>query len=36
MVVGGFVMRDKIDWSLCPMVEANPRLQSGAPVLRGT
>jgi uncharacterized protein (DUF433 family) len=29
-------MRDKIDWSLCPMVEANPRVQSGAPVLRGT
>jgi uncharacterized protein (DUF433 family) len=29
-------MQDKIDWSLCPMVEANPRVQSGAPVLRGT
>jgi uncharacterized protein (DUF433 family) len=29
-------MRDTIDWSRCPMVEANPRVQNGAPVLRGT
>jgi uncharacterized protein (DUF433 family) len=27
---------EKIDWSECPLVEANPRVQSGAPVLRGT
>ena len=27
---------DQIDWSQCPLVEANPRVQSGAPVLRGT
>jgi len=27
---------DKIDWSGCPLVEVNPRVQSGAPVLRGT
>jgi uncharacterized protein (DUF433 family) len=27
---------DKIDWSQCPLVEVNPRVQSGAPVLRGT
>ncbi len=26
----------KIDWSECPLVEVNPRVQSGAPVLRGT
>jgi uncharacterized protein (DUF433 family) len=25
-----------IDWALCPLVEANPRVLSGAPVLRGT
>jgi len=24
------------DWSDCPLVEVNPRVQSGAPVLRGT
>jgi len=27
---------EKIDWSECPLVEVNPRVQSGAPVLRGT
>ena len=26
----------RIDRSECPLVEANPRVQSGAPVLRGT
>ena len=26
----------KIDWSECPLVEVKPRVQSGAPVLRGT
>ena len=26
----------KVDWSACPLVEVNPRVQSGAPVLRGT
>jgi len=26
----------KIDWSECPLVEIKPRVQSGAPVLRGT
>ena len=28
--------QEKIDWSECPLVEANPRVHSGAPVLRGT
>ena len=27
---------ENIDWSECPLVEVNPRVQSGAPVLRGT
>jgi len=27
---------EKIDWSQCPWVEVNPRVQSGVPVLRGT
>lgn len=27
---------EKIDWSQCPWVEVNPRVQSGAPVLRGS
>jgi uncharacterized protein (DUF433 family) len=27
---------EKIDWSQCPLVEVHPRVQSGAPVLRGT
>ena len=27
---------ERIDWSECPLVEVNPRVQSGAPVLRGT
>ena len=26
----------KIDWSECPLVEIDPQIQSGAPVLRGT
>jgi uncharacterized protein (DUF433 family) len=26
----------QIDWSQCPSVEVNRRVQSGAPVLRGT
>ena len=26
----------KIDWSECPLVEVNPKIQSGSPVLRGT
>ncbi len=28
--------QEKIDWSECPLVEVNRRVQSGAPVLRGT
>jgi uncharacterized protein (DUF433 family) len=28
--------RERIDWSECPLVEVKPRVQSGAPVLRGT
>ena len=27
---------DQIDWSQCPLVEVNPKVQSGVPVLRGT
>jgi uncharacterized protein (DUF433 family) len=27
---------EQIDWSQCPLVEVNPRVHSGAPVLRGT
>ena len=27
---------EQIDWSQCPLVDVNPRVQSGAPVLRGT
>lgn len=27
---------EKIDWSECSLVEVNPEVQSGAPVLRGT
>jgi len=30
------VSGEQIDWSLCPLAEINPRVQSGAPVLRGT
>ena len=26
----------QIDWSRCPLVDVNPQVQSGAPVLRGT
>ncbi len=26
----------QIDWSQCPLVEVNPKVQSGVPVLRGT
>jgi uncharacterized protein (DUF433 family) len=38
MVSGGAGMasHEKIDWSECPLVEINPGVQSGAPVLRGT
>ena len=25
-----------VDWTGCPLVEINPRVQSGEPVLRGT
>jgi uncharacterized protein (DUF433 family) len=28
--------QEKIDWSECPLVEVNPHVQSGTPVLRGT
>jgi len=28
--------QDKIDWSQCPLVEVDPLVLSGAPVLRGT
>jgi uncharacterized protein (DUF433 family) len=28
--------QEQIDWSQCQLVEVNPRVQSGAPVLRGT
>jgi len=27
---------DPVDWSQCPLVEIDPRVHSGAPVLRGT
>lgn len=27
---------ETVDWSACPLVEVNPRVHSGAPVLRGT
>jgi len=27
---------EKIDWSECPLVETKSKVQSGAPVLRGT
>ena len=27
---------EQIDWSQCSFVEVNPRVHSGAPVLRGT
>lgn len=26
----------QVDWSKCPLVEVDPEIQSGAPVLRGT
>jgi uncharacterized protein (DUF433 family) len=29
-------VEEKIDWSNCHLVEVNPRVQSGSPVLRGT
>jgi uncharacterized protein (DUF433 family) len=29
-------VRDKVDWSECPLVEVKQGVQSGAPVLRGT
>ncbi|MGA3026832.1 MAG: DUF433 domain-containing protein [Bryobacteraceae bacterium] len=28
--------KETIDWSECPLVEVKPKVQSGAPVLRGT
>jgi uncharacterized protein (DUF433 family) len=28
--------QERIDWSECSLVEVNPRVHSGAPVLRGT
>ena len=28
--------QEKVDWSQCPFVEADPQIHSGAPVLRGT
>jgi uncharacterized protein (DUF433 family) len=28
--------KEEIDWSECPLVEIEPGVQSGAPVLRGT
>ena len=28
--------KEKINWSECPLVEIDPEIQSGAPVLRGT
>ena len=30
------VIKEKIDWSECPIVEVKLEVQSGAPVLRGT
>jgi uncharacterized protein (DUF433 family) len=38
MAFAGVVMagEEGIDWSECPLVEVNPRVQSGAPVLCGT
>ncbi len=27
---------EQIDWSRCQLIEVNPRVQSGSPVLRGT
>src|ERR1035438_5090613 len=34
----GIVMpaEETIDWALCPLVEVNPSVLSGSPVLRGT
>ena len=29
-------LSDSVDWARCPLVEVNPKVQSGAPVLRGT
>ena len=26
----------QVDWTQCPLVEVDPEIQSGAPVLRGT
>jgi uncharacterized protein (DUF433 family) len=33
---GDVATTDHIDWSQCPLVEVNPKVQSGSPVLRGT
>jgi uncharacterized protein (DUF433 family) len=27
---------DNVDWTECPLIEVNPRVQGGVPVLRGT
>jgi uncharacterized protein (DUF433 family) len=29
-------VKEQIDWEQCPLVEVNPNIHSGAPVLRGT
>jgi uncharacterized protein (DUF433 family) len=38
MLGGGIAMAadETIDWAQCPLVEVNPRVLSGVPVLRGT
>ena len=33
---GAMTSKETIDWSECPLVEVNARVQSGAPVLRRT
>jgi uncharacterized protein (DUF433 family) len=33
---GGMAGTEHIDWSQCSLVEINPKVQGGAPVLRGT
>ncbi len=30
------LLSEQINWSECPLVEVDPNVQSGAPVLRGT
>jgi uncharacterized protein (DUF433 family) len=36
MMGEGSMAAAEIDWSQCSLVETNPNVQSGAPVLRGT